>query len=197
MKKSTEEVIGQVLAGLRGTEASAGMERRILQAVEERASTRSTSMWRWSSWSSWGWGGTFAAALVICGVIAISTAKSHGPGQPEVRVVPVKAAPVTDSVRVAEDVQPVPAVTLRVRKPARRARFVDVKDAASADMRAVSYPAPPMPLTEQEKLLLRIAHKRDPEEVAMLNPQVRARQEAEGKVEFQQFFEPSTKGNNE
>jgi len=38
-------------------------------------------------------------------------------------------------------------------------------------MSSGNHPAPPMPLTEQEKLLLRIAHKGDPEELAMLNPE--------------------------
>jgi hypothetical protein len=52
-------------------------------------------------------------------------------------------------------------------------------------------------LTEQEKLLLRIVHRSDPEELAMLNNEMRAKQEAEGRAEFQRFFEPSTTGDNE
>jgi hypothetical protein len=45
-----------------------------------------------------------------------------------------------------------------------------------------------MPLTEQERLLLRIAHKGDPVELAMLDPMQRAARNAEEQTEFQRFF---------
>jgi hypothetical protein len=54
----------------------------------------------------------------------------------------------------------------------------------------VSFPAPEAPLTEQERLLLRIVHRGDPVEVAMLNPQELAREEALEAAEFQRFFPP-------
>jgi hypothetical protein len=59
---------------------------------------------------------------------------------------------------------------------------------AAREARAVSYPAPPMPLTEQERLLLRVVHKGDPEELAMLNPVVRAARDAADKAEVEKFF---------
>jgi len=59
---------------------------------------------------------------------------------------------------------------------------------AVSEMRAASHPAPPMPLTEQERLLLRIVHKDDPVEVAVLNPAWRAARDAEDQAEFQRFF---------
>jgi hypothetical protein len=62
---------------------------------------------------------------------------------------------------------------------------------------APSHPAPEEPLTEQEKLLLLIVHKSDPEEMAMLNPEIRERQEAEGEAEFKEFVEQSIKGESE
>ncbi len=67
---------------------------------------------------------------------------------------------------------------------------------ALSEMHAPSHPAPPLPLTPQEKLLLRIAHKGDPVELAMLRPEIRARQQAEGKAEFEKFFELPTSGDN-
>jgi hypothetical protein len=54
----------------------------------------------------------------------------------------------------------------------------------------VSFPAPPEPLTEQEKLLLQIAHRRDPQEMAMLNPAVQAQQQAAEAAEYEEFFKP-------
>ena len=57
-----------------------------------------------------------------------------------------------------------------------------------SEMQAASFPAPPMPLTAQERLLLRLAHKVDPVEMATLDPKFRAMQEAEEKAAFQRFF---------
>ena len=64
------------------------------------------------------------------------------------------------------------------------------------EMHAPSHPAPIEPLTQEEKLLLRAVHTGDPQVLAMLNPEVRARQEADSKAEFQQFIEQSG-GDNE
>ena len=68
---------------------------------------------------------------------------------------------------------------------------------ALREMRAASRPAPPLPLTKEEKLLLRVARTAGPEELAMLNPDERARREAESEAEFQQFFGQSTTKNSE
>jgi hypothetical protein len=92
---------------------------------------------------------------------------------------------------------------LSVRTNAHRAPStrVDAADAsedsiAVREMHAASFPAPPMPLTEQEKLLLRIVHRGDPVEMAMLDPAVRAARDAEEKADVARFFErPTTKGN--
>jgi hypothetical protein len=70
---------------------------------------------------------------------------------------------------------------------------LDSDSAALEEMHAASYPAPPMPLTEQERLLLRLVHKDDPVELAMLDPKLRALQDLEDKAEFQRFFGQSTK----
>jgi hypothetical protein len=51
-----------------------------------------------------------------------------------------------------------------------------------------SYPAPPLPLTEQERLLLRLAHRGDVQSDAMLNPDLQAAASAEAAKQFQQFF---------
>jgi hypothetical protein len=56
------------------------------------------------------------------------------------------------------------------------------------ELRAASFPAPPLPLTEQEKLLLRLAHRRNPEDTAILNPAAQAAQSAKANDQFQQFF---------
>src|SRR5260370_20369978 len=70
---------------------------------------------------------------------------------------------------------------------------VDSDSVALEEMHAPSRPAPPMPLTEQERLLLRLVHKDDPVELAMLDSKVRELQDREDKAEFQRFFGQSTK----
>jgi len=64
-------------------------------------------------------------------------------------------------------------------------------------MRAPSRPAPEEPLTDEEKLLLRAVRLGDPQVTAMLNPEVRARQEAESEAEFQRFADQSGNGDSE
>ncbi len=59
---------------------------------------------------------------------------------------------------------------------------------AVQELRAKSFPAPPMPLTEEERLLLSIAHKGDPAEMAMLEPETRAAEAAAETAAFQEFL---------
>jgi len=66
-----------------------------------------------------------------------------------------------------------------------------------SEMRAPSHPAPQAPLTNEERLLLRAVHLGDPQVIAMLNPEVRAREEAESEAEFQRFVNQSGKGDSE
>jgi hypothetical protein len=49
------------------------------------------------------------------------------------------------------------------------------------------HPAPPLPLTDQEKLLLRLAHR--PDDATILNPVNREAQSARATTEFQYFFQ--------
>jgi hypothetical protein len=45
-----------------------------------------------------------------------------------------------------------------------------------------------LPLTEQERLLLRLAHRGGDDNMAILNPDTRAAQTAKATEQFQQFF---------
>ena len=55
-----------------------------------------------------------------------------------------------------------------------------------------SFPAPPLPLTDQEKLLLRVAHAQNPQQSPVLNPALRASLTARDDENFQIFFAPAT-----
>ncbi len=64
----------------------------------------------------------------------------------------------------------------------------DMDAVAMSETKAASFPAPPMPLTEQEKLILRMVREGNSVELAMLDPKMEALRDAEEKEEFQRFF---------
>jgi hypothetical protein len=59
---------------------------------------------------------------------------------------------------------------------------------ALADLHAPSHPAPPLPLTPQERLFLRVLRYGNATELAELNPLVRAKQDADETTAFKAFF---------
>lgn len=64
----------------------------------------------------------------------------------------------------------------------------DLDAQALADLHAPSHPAPPLPLTPQEKLFLRMLHYGNATQLAELNPLVRAQQDAEETTAYKAFF---------
>ncbi|HWW97450.1 MAG TPA: hypothetical protein VNY74_07125 [Edaphobacter sp.] len=220
------EAIEKVLAGLRDADAPAGMERRILDGLEERAAARSRSGWR-------GWlpvwlvapARSVAVGSLVCGaaltgifVIALAIPAirrlGHAPLQvkgnavpagslreanPEAakRVRPALSRPGLRSVRVTAEAGETSAGSVEAGMTRVWDRDLDSDSVALDEMHAASRPAPPMPLTEQERLLLRLVHKDDPVELAMLDSmldaKLRALQDSEDKAEFQRFFGQSTK----
>jgi hypothetical protein len=213
--KNSEETMEKVLAGLRDAEAPAGMERRILDGLEERGAARSRSGWRWMV-PVWlvAPGRPVAVGALVCGValggifvVALAAPAirrlGHGPVQARRNSVPpgspalaaseaaaksAEDASLRSGVRSAEKMK-----TEEGMNAESAADFGDGDSAALDDMHAASRPAPPMPLTEQERLLLRLVHKDAPVELAMLDSKMRALQDSEDKAEFQRFFAQSTK----
>jgi hypothetical protein len=220
--KKSGEAIEKVLAGLRDADAPVGMERRILDGLEERAAARSRSGWRWwlPVWlvaparpvavGSLVCGAALAGIFVVALGIPAIRRLGHAPLQvkgnavpagslreanPEAakRVRPVLSRPGLRSLRVTAEAGKTSAGSVE----AGMARDWDSDSVALDEMHAASRPAPPMPLTEQERLLLRLVHKDDPVELAMLDSmldsKLRALQDSEDKAEFQRFFGQSTK----
>jgi len=208
------EAMEKVLAGLRDAAAPDGMERRILAGLEERAAARSRSVWR--QWLPvWAPARPVAVGSLVCGValagvfvaLAIPAIRRLGhtamqtPQQAGRNSVPAGAAALTASEAAAGRARPAMSRadvrSIGKRKAEMSAAGADVvldsDSAALEEMHAASYPAPPMPLTEQERLLLRLVHKDDPVELAMLDPKLRDLQDSEDKAEFQRFFGQSMK----
>ena len=207
--KTSEEIIHQALTGLRDTQAPTGLEDRVLQALQDRAS--STSVWRWwrpleRTTRSWAWGVAVAGVAVAFLSLTVSSAHRRGHGTADSKRQPIseKAQPMSAQNAVAVEHVPVSTPhgmsTKRVaaRREAQKVQSLSGEDAiALSEMRAPSHPAPKMPLTEQEKLMLRIVRGGDPVELAELDPRVRDAQYAQQKAEFKNFFEPPRTGDKE
>jgi len=213
--KDSEEAIDKVLAGLRDVAAPAGMERRVLDRLEELAQARSRTGWSWlGSIRRVVRGRSVAMSYAACGVavavifvlaLAVPAIRRLGHAAPvhvSVRskmVVPERSVPLATSEVSTTDVgssSREPRVRLAEAANSPGARLVPATDSddsvALSETRAASFPAPPMPLTEQERLLLRLAHRNDSVELAMLDPKLRELRDAQEKAEFQRFFGRST-----
>ena len=209
------EAMEKVLAGLRDAAAPDGMERRILAGLEERAAARSRSVWRqllpvWAPANPVAVGslvcgvalaGVFVVALAIPAIRRLGHAPVQAPQQTGRNSVPAGAAALTVSEAASGSARSAlsrgGARSIGKKEAEMSAAGADVvldsDSAALEEMHAASYPAPPMPLTEQERLLLRLVHKDDPVELAMLDPKLRDLQDSEDKAEFQRFFGQSMK----
>jgi hypothetical protein len=199
--ENPEKAIERVLEGLRDAEAPVGMERRIVEAVRDRVVEGAGHGWLWRPiWLETrrvGWG---AGAVAVLVAVAMLYTMRRAPDLPQRRA--VAGMPAVGSkgavanggpVRPGDIVRPGDTERRDVRERlsvsrVRRASARVVDDGDSIAMGAANHPAPPMPLTEQERLLLRIVHKGDPVEMAMLDPMQRASRNAEERAEFQRFF---------
>jgi hypothetical protein len=192
---NSDETIGKVLAGLREAQASPGLERRILAVIEARASVRRVAT------PQWAWSVTLAGMIAACLFFAITAIHRHEHPSTQARqnVLPAELAESTQEASLLPQKPIAPTRTpTRTATPVRKAQPISADDAVLLrEMRAPSHPAPVAPLTNEEKLLLRAVHTGDPQVMAMLDPEVRARQEAESEAEFQRFVEQSGKEDHE
>ena len=186
--KNSDDAIERVLTGLREAEAPVGMERRILEAVQDRAAVKSARLLPWV------WGTALACTMVTCVAISLVYRAARVPVQPNLHSAPAGVMPKVALATTTKSGSPGVAVqSVRLKANGKRAKLMRDSDSIALSERdTASFPAPPMPLTEQEKLLLRVVHHGAPEELAMLNNDVRAKQEADSQAEFQRFFEPAT-----
>jgi hypothetical protein len=206
--KNSEEAIEKLLAGLRDAEAPAGMEQRILSGLEARALRRAEAGGRWFAPSRRGALVCYTACGVLsAGVLIVALAVpairriGHRSEAAKVDVVPAKASfgsgsDVASRQRgTASQVANTGSTKMThiagagLMGAAESGVDPDAEESlAMSEMRAASFPAPPMPLTEEERLLLRMVHRTDPVELAMLDPKLEAIRDAEEKAEFQRFF---------
>ncbi len=199
--KDSDQAIGKVLSGLRDAEVPAGMERRILETVQNHASAH--SRWDWLTAAQYRIvGRPMAYAAALTGIVALVLAipvihqRRYAPVQ-SAKAIPSAPLPPAPSATVAENSKPQrPATisrTLRKLKP-KSLELVDAQESlAMREMNAPSRPAPSLPLTEQEKLLVRFVRTSTPEQLAANDPAKWAAHDAQEQAEFDRFFGLFTK----
>ncbi len=174
--RDVDETIQILMAGFRDEEPPAGMQSRIFEALELHATVSPGSLVSWRLRPS------VAMAFVCVAVLMVTLA---------IRIYrPVhRSANVTSQVTHGNARQGARPETTTVKASAGLRRKAPRGSATPPrETKLAGYPAPPLPLTEQERLLLRLAHRHDVQSVAILNPDLQAAQSAEAAKQFQQFF---------
>ena len=190
--QAANRAIDRILTGLREAQPTAGLEQRILEAISRQAPVTRPAWWptwltprRPLAWAT-------ASALILVVALATHSIRRATPKAAE----PTALPRITASIPSNHDRSP---TFHRVHNPpefapqpkARAVQFARPPRASSAtEIGDPSFPPPPMPLTEQEKLLLRLTHKADPDALAILNPEARQQEEASLRQDFERFFPP-------
>jgi hypothetical protein len=174
--READETIKILMAGFRDEEPPAGMQSRIFDALELHATASPGSLVSWRLLPS------VAMAFVCVAVLMVALAIRIYRPLHRSRIV---TSQVThgDARRGAR-----PETTAVKTSPQLRRKAPRGPETHPRETRLASYPAPPLPLTEQEKLLLRLAHRDDVQSVAILNPDLQAAASAEAAKQFQEFF---------
>jgi hypothetical protein len=180
--RDADATIERLLAGLRDAEPPPGMPRRLLAAIETHPAVAPASPWyrRTPPWLLHP-----VMALLLACVLALSTKLHHH------RDTPIYIRSHTDTQQAAA---PVAVAQKAPARPHRKTSPVPLRppqtgpESPVQEAQTAGFPAPPLPLTDQEKLLLRLAHRNDPQNIALLNRDAQAAQSAKATKQFQDFF---------
>ena len=165
--KDPDRTIENLLAGLRDAAPPPGMHHRILDVmVARRATTPSPRRLLHP-----------AIAMSLACALAITIWVQHH------RHIPTDLRSYTTNVD-APRTKPEAVADRTPREPRRSTSRVLLRSTQTP-----GFPAPPLPLTQQEKLLLHLAHRNDAQEMNLLNADVQAQQSAKATQQFQEFFE--------
>ena len=188
-KDEIETSINRVLTGFRTATPTEGIEHRILRVLEKRATA--PSRWRFTVPATWAFAAASIATVVLC------SAHQHRQGTARIASPPSPLAPGSKPLRDARDKlakSQSPMARMYISNHVSKTTTAAPEPMSTEDALAVyesqapSHPAPPMPLTEQEQLLVRILRKGDPVELAMLDPKLRSSEEASSRADFDRFF---------
>jgi hypothetical protein len=194
--READQTIERLMEGLRDAEPPAEMQRRILEVMRAHEAASSDPLLRWRI-TPWLLRPSVATSLACAAALAASLIvadKVHQPWHAPADVTKNSSDATARQLARPETVArkaPIEPRRTATRIPAKRPRAGNVS--AAGETSAASYPAPPLPLTEQERLLLRLAHRDDAENRAILNPDLQSTESAKATEQFQQFFEIDAK----
>jgi hypothetical protein len=193
-----DDAIDKTLAALKTAAPPEGMDARILQRLQQQPAAAAPFRWRdlltGSALATAWWRGALsgaATAMLLVGTLLLAqhTLRTKQPVVSQVAtarnlalaVVPVTASAPNSPARAT----PCPTL-LRVTRavPVYRA---DTLPSASF---APSHPAPVLPLTAEERALVRLAQTADPKLLAALEPETQAKLAAQESEDFNKFFAP-------
>jgi hypothetical protein len=196
-----DAAIDKTFAAIKNAVPPEGMEARITQRLQQQATAPSGKLfWRdlftgsalAGAWWRGAVSGAVAAMLIAGAAIFAGHAMRREPAaRDQIATHPPAAAPTltsAESVPAAEDRRKPCASSgaMRVASivPARQS------EVAATGTMAPSHPAPVLPLTTQERQLVRLARTADPKQLDTLNPDTQAKLQAQDAAEFEKFFTP-------
>ncbi len=208
-----DKTVDKILAAMRDAAPPQGMQARITQRLQQHATAPSDVAFSWRDIFSnsaitgeWWRGAITGAAVVLLVVVGTSLFASHLLRETPDRIsMAVNSAPNRDTAPVATPVSE-PSTVTRVSETRaqpcahpemlRTAGTIPIytTDSLRTETRfksdVPSHPAPPLPLTTQERALLRIAQTANPKQLATLTPEEHAKLEAQDAAAFAKFFAP-------
>jgi hypothetical protein len=185
MSDEREDAVERVLAALGRARVPDGLEARIAQRLERREIVAGPSMM--GAWWRGAVTGT-AFAMVCVGLVMLV---QHGlrvrtqRGPIAVRIGAGAIGTKTTAIPVEARERPCGSESFRAVREGRDADARSKMQVANAELKK---PFVAAPLTAEERELVRLARTADPRELATLNPEVRAKLDAEEAASFQSFF---------
>ena len=203
--RNHDDAIDKTLAALKSAAPPQGMDARILQRLQQQPAPAAPFCWRdlltRSALAAVWWRGALsgaAAAMLLVGALLLAqhTLRTKQPAvsqhAPAHALTPV-ALPVTASAPASAGC-PTHAQIHRawvgsttgetIQAPVHRAQTL-----SSASF-APSHPAPELPLTAQERALVRLVQTADPRLLASLEPETQAKVDAQEADNYNKFFAP-------
>jgi len=200
MSNNHHDAIDEALAALRNATPPEGMEARIADRMQQHASA---SQHETAAAHAWWRGAVSGAAVATLAMAAVLFAQHHSQAMPQIsahaaaaaNAGAVNAAYIKGSPTANDRGTPCakPAL-LRAQLSAAPPRMELTGLPTPAELRAAtiapSKPAPELPLTAQERELLRLARTADPKQLAAFDEEAQAKLEAQQAEDFDKFFTP-------
>jgi hypothetical protein len=193
MNPHHDDSIDRVLNALRDATPPSGMDRRILNVLEARSADNALSYRDKSRFVLPRWTTVATAAALFVAAIFVFATRHHkqpdtlsiaSPVHQSIPTAPAPSAVAAQPIQVHHDSMPVHAKPIRTQIEIPSQPAQDVNDAQ------LSHPAPPIPPTEQERLLLRYARRGNTNDLAQITNEKREARDEKDAADFQAFFTP-------